>query len=196
MPTNRSTIFLAETCLTNAVCEIVREASKIGASNVSWEVDFGAPSNIGDFGITVMSAGFRPSQYHKTNAGAYDLVYGVDVLVFVRETRKPRDRNTKLAHDLMKSLGDMSEVITGVIDGQLATINMANRMLSDNGSSEGFLTTLMIESCDRKPREVGGDFFASAVDEHRAALARTISFHGARRKCTRVQADIPLEDMP
>lgn len=175
----------AETALLQAVRNRLR--SENGYSDEQCEIEFDelAPGTVGDLYVVVLPGGWQPGPRHKTSGGVNDLVYGLDVTVIKRIRHVPRDRTRDVFLNNLDNLNDEIDAIYNAIDFVYAVNDAANTIITnDNGSTEGFVEPLKFQSVERRPRQVNPELFA-AQGTQAAGLARTISFHGARRITTK-----------
>lgn len=149
------------------------------------EHDDMAPAVAGTTFISVTPGGWLKGPRHSTNGGVNDLIYNVDVTVIKRITHIARDRRKNVYLENVTGIADELDKIFEAIDFSYDLINAASKLiLEDTSSTEGFCEPLKFISCERKPRIVSAAMFAGA-NEEAAAMARTISFGGARRVTTR-----------
>lgn len=172
----------AEKCLLLAVRERLRQECGYTDRQCEIEYDEQAPAITGDLYVIVMGGGWTAGPRHHTCEQINDLVYAVDVTVLQRATSVPRDRKRSLYFERFTALTEEIDKIYQAIDWNYPTImtNANAKIESLTGSTYGFIDPLRFFSIERRPRLVPGDMFDSR-EEHAAALARTISFGGARR---------------
>lgn len=172
----------AEKNLMLAVRDALRVAGPYTESECQIEMDEQAPATTGATYIVVTTGGWQPGPRHQTAGGVNDLIYAVNVGVVKRAGATPRDRRRNLFFGNLSSLNAEIDKVFTAIDFNYNVMNAANALiLTETGSTNGFIRPLTFHGMDRQPRVVPAEFFAGSPGENAAAMMRTISFGGARR---------------
>lgn len=181
---------MSESALLRAVVSEIRAHNSSAtylARQVEVEYDEFAPATVGDLYIMVIPAGVEPGPTHNTSGGVIDKLYGVDVAIALRATKKPRDRRREYLTDFRGTASVGSHFarhelnISQQIDFQNALMATANTLIAaESGSAEGFIETLKFAGVG-PIRDAPAEVFGGMSGESAAALIRTIRFRGARR---------------
>jgi hypothetical protein len=173
-----------ESALLTAVRNQLRTVCSFSNQECQIEPDEMAPGITGHRFIAVMPNGWRRGDTAESSGSARDKIYSVQVTLIMRVTHLARDRqNDNLFLKAATGMEELLDSISAAIDWQYAVIDAANTIVTAAGGSNaarGFCEPLRESAIDPKPRFVDSGIFA-ATAQPGSALARTITFDGARR---------------
>ena len=174
-----------ESALLTAVRNQLRTVCGFSDAECQVEPDEMAPSVAGNRFVAVLPNGWRRGDTSNDSGGLRDKIYSVQVVLILRTTAIARDRqNDSIFLEASKGLEKVLEDISAAIDWKYEVLNAANNIISTAGgsnASRGFIEPLRESAIDPKPRYVNSGVFAAMPGKTSAALARTITFDGARR---------------
>lgn len=168
---------MSEIALLTAVRNTIRSLAEFSDREVEIEFDEWAMPQIASQYVAVMPGGVTPGPAHNTSGGVVDKVYGVNVMVVVRATRKPRDRARDLYLQNLSGLGVLLDKIESAIDFNYIVMNAANDLISPG---QGFHEPLKFAGLGNM-QLVSSEAFGGKSGEPQAGLKRVLMFGGARR---------------
>lgn len=172
----------AEKNLLLAVRNALRNAGPYTEAQCEIEFDEQGPAIAGETYVVVTTGGWQPGPRHQTSGGISDLIYSVNVGVVKKAGDTPRDRRRNIFFRNLSSLTAEIDKVFTAIDFSYTVMNAANALIfAETASVHGFIRPLTMQSMDRQPRVVPGEFFAGTPGEQVAGLMRTITFGGCRR---------------
>jgi hypothetical protein len=175
-----------------AVRDAIRELDGWNEDNCQCEFDELAPANMGDRYCAVIANGWSAGPTHRPSGGVKDFVLGVEIFVVKRVGAKQASKRRDLYLEEATGLSSLTTPILG-IDFNYAVSREATRLaLVAEGVDEadvteslrrerGFTHPLVFERFSPRPQLVSGEEYFAQANEHRAGLARSIFFGGARR---------------
>lgn len=175
----------AETSLLEAVRNRLRSECSYRDAECDVELDDQVPAIAGDRYVAVVPMGMRQGPRHNSSGGAFDLLLGCRVTVFLRMADVPRDRRRSVFLERTRGINAELGKVMRAIDFSYAVTTAANDLEESLNGSEGFIEPLRFISMDDKPQPVAREPFdaASALTKGSdpiLAIKRGISFHGAR----------------
>ena len=148
------------------------------------------PNAVGHYYVSINGVGISAGRTHTTSGGVRDLLYSIDMSVYVRSQDIPKDRNWKRYIGSEKTLSYLCAVVDSLIDFDYDVNANANAFLlaNETGSqkSQGFVEPLRFQN-RTKPQnilwsEVGANVAGSDMAPGEKAI---ITYTGARRIVSR-----------
>lgn len=170
---------MSEIALLTGVRDHLRTALTLTAAQCEVEIDELPPAVVGDLYVIVMPGGWDAGPRNSEAGGVLDETYGVEITVVLRAPKYPRDRRRVQMLDSVSGINAKIDAVRAAMHFKSGVMSTVNALITN--SSEKFVEWLKFSSVERKPRVVGGEYFASNANEDAAGLARTVSFIGARR---------------
>lgn len=173
-----------ESALLIAVRNQIQAYFAIDDTECQVEINDEAPSNIGEMYIVVFPGGVTPGDVHDSSGTVIDELYAVNVSVYMRTRKTPRDRLRDRLLSTTSALNYVVEQVKLCVDYQWSVMDKANALM-DLSVYQGFEECIRWVGQDVGPRDIAPDFEAGNGTQ-RAGLTRTIHFGKARRLRNRI----------